>query len=351
MEVSLNTSRSMEAQFGKMYKIAVIPGDGVGPEVTEATLHALRNLGLDLEFVRFDLGFEYWKKSGKQISDEDIEAIRKTDACLKGPTTTPLGPGAFRSVAVTLRQKLDLYANVRPAKSRTGIKSLYRNIDLIIVRENTEGMYKGLEFRADDSALGVRVITKQGSNRIARFAFELARQQKRRKVTIVHKANILKETCGLFRETCFNIATQYPETEADELIIDAAALKLVMQPQDLDVILTTNLFGDILSDEAAGLVGGLGLVPSANIGDHFALFEPVHGSALQISGKGIANPSAMILSAAMMLKHLNLSQHASRLENALDKVLEEGVALTCDLGGKASTMDMADAVVTQLSKL
>jgi len=334
-----------------MYRIAVIPGDGIGPEVTKAALSVLRNLSLDLEFVTFNLGLEYWKKSGKQISDEDIEAIGKTDACLKGPTTTPPGPGTFRSIAVTLRQKLDLYANLRPIKSRTSVKSLYRNIDLIIVRENTEGMYKGLEFRANDSALGIRVITKQGSNRIARFAFELARAQKRRKVTIVHKANVLKETCGLFRETCFNVAAQYPEIKADELMIDAVALKLVMGPQELDVILTTNLFGDILSDEAAGLVGGLGLVPSANIGDHFAIFEPVHGSAPQISGKGIANPSAMILSAALMLRHLNLSEYASRLEKALDKVLEEGTALTFDLGGEASTMDMAEAIVTQLSNL
>ena len=334
-----------------MYKIAVIPGDGVGPEVAEATLHVLKALSLDLEFVTFDLGFEYWKKSGKQISDEDVAAIGRTDACLKGPTKTPLGAGTFRSVAVTLRQKLDLYANVRPIKSRTGIKSLHSNINLIIVRENTEGMYKGLEFRVNDSALGVRVISRQGSDRIARFAFELARQQKRRKVTIVHKANVLKETCGLFRETCFNVATRYPEIKADELFIDAAALKLVMEPQELDVILTTNLFGDILSDEAAGLVGGLGLIPSANIGEHFALFEPVHGSAPQISGKGIADPSAMMLSAAMMLRYLNIPEHASRLENAIDKVLEEGTALTFDLGGDASTMKMADAVITQLSKL
>ena len=347
----MNTSRSMEVQRGKMYKIAVVPGDGVGPEVTKATLHVLKSLGLDFEFAIFNLGLEYWKESGKQISDEDIEAIRKTDACLKGPTTTPPGPGVFRSVAVTLRQKLDLYANVRPVKSRLGVKSLHSNVDIIIVRENTEGMYKGLEFRVDGSALGVRVITSQGSNRIAHFAFELARLQKRRKVTIVHKANILKETCGLFRETCFNVATQYPEIKADELIIDAAAMKLVMEPQELDVILTTNLFGDILSDEAAGLVGGLGLIPSANIGEHFAVFEPVHGSAPQISGKGIANPSAMMLSAAMMLRYLNIPEYASRLENAIDRVLEEGTALTFDLGGSASTMDMADAVVTQVSKL
>jgi len=334
-----------------MHKVAVIPGDGVGPEVTEATLHVLKNLSLDLEFTTFDLGFEYWKKSGKQLSDEDVAAIGKTDACLKGPTTTPLGSGTFRSVAVALRQKLDLYANVRPVKSRPSVKGLYSNIDLIIVRENTEGMYKGLEFRANDSALSVRVITRQGSNRIARFAFELARRQKRRKVTIVHKANVLKETCGLFRETCLSVAAQYPEVKVDELIIDAAALKLVMEPQKLDVILTTNLFGDILSDEASGLVGGLGLIPSANIGEHFALFEPVHGSAPQISGKGIANPSAMILSAAMMLRYLDMPEHALRLENAIDKVLEEGTALTFDLGGDAGTMDMADAIATQLSKL
>lgn len=334
-----------------MRKIAVIPGDGIGPEVTKATLHVLQNLGLELEFIPFDLGFDYRRRTGEQITDEDLTAIAETDACLKGPTTTPPGPGTFRSLAVTVRQKLDLYANVRPVRSRARIKSLHDNIDLIIVRENTEGMYKGPEFRIDDSALGVRVITKLASNRIARFAFELARQQKRKKVTIVHKANVLKQTCGLFRETCLEVAADYPEIQADELIIDAAALKLVMQPQELDIILTTNLFGDILSDEAAGLAGGLGLIPSANIGNSFGLFEPVHGSAPQISGKGIANPSAMMFSAAMMLRYLEMSEQASKLENAVEKVIEEGAAVTFDLGGNAGTMDMADAVVAKLSKL
>lgn len=347
----MNTSRSTEDSRGKMPKIAVIHGDGIGPEVTKATLHVLEKLSSDLAFVNFEFGFDYWRRTGRQITEEDVAAIGEADACLKGPTTTPPGPATFRSVAVTLRQKLDLYANVRPIRSRPGVKGRYNDIDLVIIRENTEGMYKGLEFRIDQDAIGVRVITKHASQRIGRFAFELARQQKRRKVTIVHKANVLKETCGLFRQTCFDVAKEYPEIQADELIIDAAALKLVTQPQDLDIILTTNLFGDILSDEAAGLVGGPGLVPSANIGDRFGLFEPAHGSAPQIAGRGIANPSAMMLSAAMMLKYLNMPQDASTLERAVQEVIETGTRVTRDLGGSASTMDMADAVVDQLSKM
>jgi isopropylmalate/isohomocitrate dehydrogenase-like protein len=332
----------------KKHKISVIYGDGIGPEVTQAALNILDNLNLDFEFVTCEAGLEHWKKTGKQISEETINIIRETEACLKGPVTTPPGPETFRSVAVTLRQTFDLYANIRPIKSRKGVKCLYSNLDLVIVRENTEGLYKGIEFRVNDDAVGLRVITRRGSERIARFAFELARNEKRRKVTAVHKANILKETCGLFRSVFFNVAAEYPDVKAEEMHVDAAALKLITKPYEFDVIVTTNLFGDILSDEAAGLVGGLGLVPSANIGDNFAMFEPVHGSAPIHAGKGIVNPSAMILSAALMLKYLRENEAASRVENALNKVLEEGKVVTYDLGGSAKTMEMTNEIINRL---
>jgi len=329
-------------------RIALIRGDGIGPEIIDATQRILSSLATDLEFIQFQAGYEYLKRTGNQIDDETIEEIRTLDACLKGPTQTAFGSRTQRGVAPTLREKLDLYANIRPIKARKGIPCLSPKTDLIIIRENTEGLYSGLEYRLGESAYTIRVITKNGSERIARFAFEYAKQENRRKVTAVHKANVLKETCGLFLESCRSIAKEYPEIEFEEGIVDATALRLVTRPEELDIIVTTNMFGDILSDEAAGLIGGLGMTPSANIGDRYALFEPVHGSAPDIAGRGIANPSATILSAVLMLRYLKRESYADELERALNIVLAEGKAVTPDIGGRVGTDEMAEAVISKL---
>ena len=330
-------------------QIVVIPGDGIGPEVIGAALSSLEKLELDFEYLVQEVGRKCWEKNGKALPEETIDLIRETGVCLKGPTWTPPGPATYRSVAVTLRQTLGLYANVRPIMSRDGVDCLQRDVDFIIIRENTEGAYKGWEHAVGDDAIGVRVITKRGCERIARFAFELARSKGRKKVTAVHKANILKETCGLFKRTCEEIALKYPEVGLEEAYVDAATLGMIINPQKFDIVLTTNLFGDILSDGAAGLIGGLGLAPSANIGDEHALFEPAHGVALDIAGKGIANPCAAILSAALMLQHLGEEEEAERLERAVNEVLREGKVLTPDLGGGAKTAEMAEEIGKKLN--
>lgn len=335
--------------MGKTYKIAVITGDGIGPEITEATMLALNNVGLNFEFIKVAAGLNAWQKLGNQLPQETIDTIKASDACLKGPTQTPPGPGSFKSATVTLRQILDLYANVRPFKNHPGVPSVHRGVDMIIVRENTEGLYKGIEYTVGDSALGIRVITKRGSERIAKFAFDLARREKRRKVTAVHKANVLKETCGLFRNVVAEVAKGYPDILFDEMHVDAAAMRIAMKPQDIDVIVTTNLFGDVLSDETAGVVGGLGIAPSANMGDRFAFFEAIHGSAPKHAGKWDANPTAIMLSASMMLKYLGEVDAGSRFESAIDAVLAEGTTVTRDLGGKAGTMDFAKVVAEKLA--
>jgi isocitrate dehydrogenase (NAD+) len=335
--------------LGKTYKIAVITGDGIGPEITEATMLALNSVGLDFEFIKVAAGSNAWEKLGNQLPQDTIDTIKASDACLKGPTQTPPGPGSFKSATVTLRQILDLYANVRPFKNHPGVQSVHRGVDMIIVRENTEGLYKGIEYTVGDSALGIRVITRRGSERIAKFAFDLARREKRKKVTAVHKANVLKETCGLFRNVVAEVAKGYPDVLFDEMHVDAAAMRIAMKPQDIDVIVTTNLFGDVLSDETAGVVGGLGIAPSANVGDRFAFFEAIHGSAPKHAGKWDANPAAIMLSASMMLKYLGEVDAGSRFESAIDAVLAEGITVTRDLGGKAGTMDFAEAVAEKLA--
>lgn len=329
-------------------RIALIRGDGIGPEVIDSTEEILSNLDLNLEFTHFEAGYKHMKKTGIQIEDETIEEIGRMDACLKGPTQTAFGTKTQRGVAPTIREKLDLYANLRPIKARKGVRCIFPDTDLLIVRENTEGLYKGLEFKSGETAFGVRVITESGSERIARFAFNLARKEERRKVTAIHKANVLKETCGLFLNTCRRIAEEYPEIEFQDAIVDATALKLITKPKEFDVILTTNLFGDILSDECAGLIGGLGMTPSANIGDRTALFEPVHGSAPDIAGKKIANPSATILSSVLMLEYLGEIKQAKKLETALNQVLAEGRTVTPDIGGNAKTHEFTKAVLEKL---
>jgi isopropylmalate/isohomocitrate dehydrogenase-like protein len=322
----------------------------VGPEVVEAALRVLRGLEeayprVGFDFVFIEAGMARYERTGVQIGEEDIEVVKSCEALLKGPTATPAGPGSYRSVAVTLRQALDLYANVRPFKSREGVEAIHRGVDLIVVRENTEGLYAGFEYRVDGGAVSLRLITEWRSKRIARFAFELARRLGRRRVTVVHKANILKETCGLFRQACLEVAKGYPDVECDEMLVDAAAYAIARRPQTLDVLVTTNLFGDILSDAAAGVTGGLGVAASANIGDRYAMFEPVHGTASKYAGRGVANPCGMIMAAKMMLEHLGEGAAASILEWAVDQVLREQRYRTPDLGGSSSTMEVAEAIV------
>ncbi len=326
-------------------KIVVIPGDGIGKEVMEAAMLVLKELDLPFEYIYMEAGDECAEKYGTPLPEETLQACKECDAVLFGA----VGETAA-DVIVKLRFELETFANVRPAKSFRGVKALYDNIDIVIVRENTECLYKGFEFEFDGVAEAVRIITRKGSERIARFAFELAKRERRKKVTVLHKANVMKKTCGLFRDVCREIAKNYPEIEYNEYYIDAACMYLVMDPWRFDVILTTNMFGDIVSDLAAGLVGGLGLAPSANIGEKHALFEPVHGSAPDIAGKGIANPTAMILSACMMLKHLGFVDEALKVEKALEDVIAEGKT-TPDLGGNLKTMEMAEEVVRKLKEL
>ncbi len=322
-----------------MKRIAVIPGDGIGKEVMDAALHVLNSLNLPFDYVFLEAGDEAEKKYGVALSDEVVEECRESDAVLFGAA----GETAA-DVIVRLRQELNTFANVRPAKSFKGVKSLYDDVDIVIVRENTECLYRGYEFEFDGIAEAVRVISERASERIARFAFELAKRDGRKKVTALHKANVMKKTCGLFRDVCRRVAGEYRELEYEEYYIDAACMYLVMDPKRFDVIVTTNMFGDIVSDLAAGLVGGLGLAPSANIGEKNAIFEPVHGAAFDIAGKGIANPTAMILTACMMLRHLNFVEKAEKVERAVERVIEEGKT-TPDLGGSLKTMEMAEEIV------
>lgn len=326
-----------------MYKIAVIPGDGIGKEVMEATLHILEALDVEFDYTFADAGDEYQEVSGIALPQETIDIVKNSQACLFGAA----GESAA-DVIVKLRQKLDLYVNLRPVKSYPGTKSLFDDLDFVIVRENTEGLYIGIEEETEDGATALRVITRKASERICRFAFEYVKKTGRSKVTAVHKANVLKKTDGLFKETFYKVAEDFSDIETDDRYVDATAMFFLTNPHMFDVIVTTNLFGDILSDEGAGLVGGLGLIPSANIGENHGLFEPVHGSAPRHAGKGTANPSAMILSAVLMLDYLEEHNAARTVENALIKVLAESKVVTQDLGGNASTMEMAKEVRSKI---
>jgi len=327
----------------------LIAGDGIGPEITEATLSVLDALGAEFDWDEQYGGMSAVEKAGTPLPKATLDSIRHTGLALKGPLTTPVG-GGYRSVNVALRQEFDLYANVRPVKSIVP-GGRYVDVDLVIVRENTEGLYVGLDrtFKVgnDPKALAqaTSVMTRDGCRRIVRYAFEYARRNGRKKVTIVHKANILKATSGLFLETAKHIAAEYQgQIASDDKIVDNAAMQLVINPAQFDVIVTTNLFGDILSDEASGLVGGLGLAPGANVGEQAAIFEAVHGSAPDIAGQGIANPAAQMLAAAMMLDHIGRLQEASRLRRALETVIVKDNVRTKDLGGSASTTEFARAV-------
>jgi isopropylmalate/isohomocitrate dehydrogenase-like protein len=328
------------------YKIAVIPGPGIGGEVIPETVRLLESTKLKFDFSYMEVGYEVFKKTGTPVPDDVLARMRKTQACLFGATATPVGVEGYRSAIITLRKALRLFANVRPAKSYPGQKGM-EDVDLVIVRENTEGLYSGMEFELADSAYSIRVITRKATERIARFAFDLA-MKRRKKVSVVTKANVLRKSDGLFLEVARKVAEDYPEVEAEEAFVDVTAMRLVLKPHIFDVIVTSNLFGDILSDEAAGLVGGLGLAPSANIGTDYALFEPVHGSAPRLAGKGIANPMAAILASRMMLDYLGEDMWAERVENAVVAVLKDGKILTPDLGGSSSTIQVTDAIIKAL---
>jgi isocitrate dehydrogenase (NAD+) len=331
--------------------ITVIRGDGIGPEIMEAALHVLDAMDVGLSYEFADAGLAALEKTGELLPAGTLESIRRNRVALKSPLTTPVG-GGFSSINVELRKRFDLYANVRPAKSHPNTKSRFPSgIDLITVRENTEGAYsaEGQALSEDgDTATSITKTTRRGSERIVRYAFDLARRTGRRKVTIVHKANILKSTSGLFLKVAREVAAQYPEIENNEMIVDNTCMQLVMKPEQFDVIVTTNLFGDIISDLCAGLVGGLGLAPGANIGTDAAIFEAVHGSAPDIAGKGVANPCALLLGAAQMLDHIGCGAEALRVRAAVRDALEKRDRTTPDLGGAGTTATFADALVERV---
>ena len=330
--------------------ITVIRGDGIGPEIMDATLFILDKLGAGLQYEEADAGVVALEKHGDLMPQVTLDSIARNKVALKSPLTTPVG-GGFTSINVSLRRHFDLYANVRPVVSFPNTKSRYENIDMITVRENTEGAYisEGQEVSADgETAVSITRVTRKGSERVVRYAFELAKANGRKKVTAVHKANIIKSTSGLFLNVAREVAAEYPEIEFQEMIVDNACMQLVMRPEQFDVVVTTNLFGDILSDLCAGLVGGLGLAPGANIGKDAAIFEAVHGTAPDIAGQGKANPCALLLAAVQMLEHIGQQANAERLRKAIIATMEAKDSLTGDLGGTGSTMDFAKAIASRL---
>jgi len=330
-------------------RVTLIPGDGIGPEVSRAAVKVIDAAGANVEWEEVEAGIAVVEKYGKPLPEHVLDKIRKNRVALKGPLTTIVGKG-FASVNVELRKTLDLYANLRPVQNLPGISSRFGDIDLVVVRENTEDLYSGLEHKvAPGVAQSLKIITKKASARIVKFAFDYAMKHRRKKVTAVHKANIMKISDGLFLETAKKVAKDYPQIQYQEVIVDNLCMQLVMKPQQYDVLVLTNLYGDIVSDLCAGLIGGLGLVPGANIGDKCAVFEAVHGSAPDIAGKGIANPLALILSGILMLEHIGQMKTADKIRQAVHRVTEKGKVLTPDLGGKASTMEMAEAIIAEMN--
>ena len=357
-----------------MYKITLIPGDGVGPEITEATTRVLEATGLSFEWDIQNAGEEVYKQEGTPLPDRVLDSIKKNKIALKGPITTPVGSG-FRSVNVLLRQSLDLFCCLRPCKTYAGAKSRYENIDLVIVRENTEDLYSGIEYQRgsegaksiiefiqnttgkrvrQDSGISIKPISVYATERIVRFAFAYARKNKRRKLTAVHKANIMKYSDGLFLEVARTVANNYPDIEFEDKIIDNMCMQLVQKPEFYDILVLPNLYGDVVSDLAAGLIGGLGLAPGANIGDEFAVFEATHGSAPKYKGLNKINPMAMILSGIMMLRHLGEKEAAERLDKSISSVIKEGKSVTYDMKptpddpSAATTSEVADAIISRL---
>ncbi|MDF2677103.1 MAG: citC [Bacillota bacterium] len=330
-------------------KITLIPGDGIGLEIMSATVEIINTATNNIEWEEVIAGNTAFEKFGNLLPEHTIRSIKRNKIALKGPITTPVG-GGFRSINVTLRQMFNLHSNLRPIKSFEGIESLYKDLDMVIVRENSEDLYKGIEHMSTpDTAESIKVIPREASERIADFAFKLAIKEKRTKVTASHKANIMKLSDGLFLKSCQKISENYSQIKFDDVIVDAMAMKLVMNPHNFDIIVAPNLYGDILSDLAAGLVGGLGLAPSANIGDDAAIFEPVHGSAPDIAGQNIANPTAAILSGIMMLKYIGEDEAASKIDMALKEVLIDKNLHTKDIGGKLYTDEFKDEIIKRLN--
>ncbi len=342
--------------MGRKYKITVIEGDGVGPEIVREAIRLLNEIGFNAEYVNIKAGLKYYEETGKTIEDNALEIIKETDALIKGPIATPLGPGTYRSVNVWLRKQLGLYANVRPFRSYKGIS--LKDLNVVVIRENTEGAYSGVEEKIPEGAVTYRIITREATEKIVRFAFDYAKKHSRKKVTVVHKANILKETDGLFRNIFFEISKEYPDIVTDEVIVDAAAYKLVKRPYLFDVMVTPNLYGDILSDLVAGIVGGLGLCGSAQIGDNHAAFEPVHGTAISVAGKGIANPIGEIKAAALMLNWLGerfrdtkLKRMYGAIEEAIRYTVEEAKVLPQDLGGFTRTTEVTNTIILKAKEI
>ena len=328
-----------------MYNIAIISGDGIGHEVMNACEFLLDKLDLDFSFEYGEAGFDCYNKNGATLPEETIKIAKKSDAVLFGASTSTPGQP---SPIINLRQALNVYANIRPIKSYKGVNCIRDDIDFVIVRENTEGLYSQIEYGNCEKMMAERVITRKASERISKAAFNLCIKRGQSKVTCVHKSNVLKKTDGIFKESFYKIAKEYPQIKTEDYYVDAMAMYLITQPQNFDVIVSTNLFGDIISDESAGLVGGLGLAPSGNIGDHNGLFEPVHGSAPDIAGKNIANPCSMILSASMMLDYLGEWEISNDIKKSVEKVIADCKIRTPDLGGDACTMDVAKAIVKEL---
>jgi isocitrate dehydrogenase (NAD+) len=352
-----------------MHRVVLIPGDGIGPEVAAATRTVIDAAGVSLVWDERTAGASAVETEGALLPAQTLDAIRDARVALKGPITTPVGEG-FRSVNVALRQELDLFAAVRPARTLPGVRTRHHAVDLVVVRENTEDLYRGIEFAVgsseaaalraelhdlggfevpEDAGITLKPISVSGARRIVRFAFEYARANHRRKVTVGHKANVMRYSDGIFLRAAQDDAEEYPDIPWEHIHIDHLAARLLLSPQDFDVLLLPNLYGDILSDLCAGLVGGLGLIPGANIGWEYAVFEPVHGSAPDIAGRGVANPIAMVLSGAMMLRHLGELDAAAAVERAVDHVLERGDVRTGDLGGNATTSEMAAAIATEVA--
>jgi isopropylmalate/isohomocitrate dehydrogenase-like protein len=339
----------------KTYNIAVLKGDGIGPEVTDAAVNVLEAVqgtsNLKLRFLYGEAGYHCIAEHGTNLPEETIALLKQTDACLKGPMTTPETPGAPVSAAVKIRKTFNLYANVRPCRSFPNVEALKPNIDLVVVRENTEGMYSGVEYEVSPGvAVAMRIITQEASALVAEYAFKLA-EKRRKHLTYVHKANILRITDGIFNDAVKAAAKNHPDVTIDDVHIDAMAMHLIKKPETYDVIVTTNLFGDVISDEAAQVTGSLGLAAGANIGDAYGMFEPVHGSAPKYTRQNRVNPTATIMAAQMMLDYLGEKEAAAKIENAVMKVLNEGKVRTADLGGSSTTSEMSDAITSKVKSL
>src|SRR2546423_2688359 len=330
------------------HRITLIPGDGIGPEVASAVVRIIETSGVEIEWEEHVAGQQALDKTGKTLPDELLESIKRNKVGLKGPIMTPVGKG-FTSVNVGLRKALDLYANLRPIRALPNVPCRNPNLDIVVVRENTESLYSGIEHEVVPGVIeSLKIITEKASTRIARFAFAFARNENRKKITAVHKANIMKMSDGLFLRCFEKVAKSYPDIETQNMIVDNASMQLVMRPEQFVILLCENLYGDIVSDLCAGLIGGLGLVPGANIGEKGAVFEAVHGSAPDIAGQGIANPTALLQSGILMLRHLGERKAADRVENAMLKVFEEGKVLTKDIGGTAGTAEFSDAIISKM---